>query len=185
MLMHSIRNIYCCQKIFQMQEKKIFNPFSMNILHYNQYHQYQTKLDPLRKWCVKAALSHSYTFCSEMLLSKECFLSISLSLSSLTFWHLALQDQLFFQNGASFCSSKLGSLHFLLFWLLLISSNFIPQHPEQQLANSLPLAMQTDSNDSKSAFCMTQDHCSCIPWQAPRTQIRNEGTNSSCLFLNI
>lgn len=33
--------------------------FSVNILHYNQYHQYQMKLDPLRKWCVEAVLSHS------------------------------------------------------------------------------------------------------------------------------
>lgn len=38
---------------------EIFNPFSMNILHYNQYHQYQMKLDPLRKWCIEAVLSHS------------------------------------------------------------------------------------------------------------------------------
>lgn len=32
--------------------------FSINTLHYNQYHQYQMKLDRLRKWCVEAVLSH-------------------------------------------------------------------------------------------------------------------------------
>lgn len=193
MLMRYIRNIRCCQKVFQMQGGGVggaetFNPF---FYEYPALQPISSVSDEAGSPQEMVCRSCSVTFLDSLLWDARFQNVFSFNLSLPPPWYPGIWPCRisFFQNGASFPGSKLGSLHFLLFWLFMKSCNFIAQQASQQFALSLPLAMQTVSNDSKSTLSITRDHCSCqsccLPWQALRTQISNERTNSPYYFLNI